>query len=155
MSDQFIEEKDIVSELKRRANDLVNPEDSLSYLQKKDMRDRLYGDKPKCFLKLLPIGRDTSPYLLPICNRAGMEDPKVIGVSLKVVQKLIDDPSGRFDVNTLQSVLNQLNHRHSVLAKTVPKPATAAARKAKVTRMFKNIKSYLDINKTSAIGDRE
>jgi hypothetical protein len=151
---QLKEEFKQLSELIRKANDLVNPENSLSYLMKKDMRDRLYGDKPKCFLKLLPIGRDTSPYLLPICNRAGIEDPKVISISLKIVQKFMDDPSGKFDVNTLQSVLNQLNHRHSTLVKTVPKPASAAARKAKVTRMFKNIKSYLDINKTSAIGDR-
>ncbi len=154
MSKQLKQEFEELLELKRMANDLVNPEDSLSYLLKKDVRDRLYGAKPKCFLKLLPIGRDTSPYLLPICNRAGIEDPKVIGVSLKIVQKFMDDPNGKFDINTLQSVLNQLNHRHSVMMKTIPKPATAAARKAKVTRMFQKIKSYLDINKTNAIGDR-
>jgi len=154
MSNQLKEEFKQLSELIRKANALVNPEDSLSYLLKKDMRDRLYGDKPKCFLKLLPIGRDTSPYLIPICNRAGIEDPKVVGVSLKVIQKIMSDQSGKFDVNTLQSILNQLQHRHNTLIKTVPKPATAAARKAKVTRMFKNIKQYLDINKTNAIGDR-
>lgn len=142
-----------LSELIRKANDLINPEDSLAYLQKKDLRDRLYGEKPKCFLKLLPIGRDTTPYLLPICNRAGIEDPKVIGVSLKIVQRFMDKGDGRFDNNALQGVLNQLNHRHNVLSKKVPKPATAAARKAKVTRMFKNIKSHLDMNKTKAIGD--
>lgn len=152
--DQLKEEFNQLSELIRKANDLVNPEDSVSYLLKKDVRDRLYGEKPKCFLKLLPIGRDTSAYLLPICNRAGIEDPKVIAISLKLVQRLMDEPNGKFDVNTLQSVLNQLNHRNNVMMKTVPKPATAAARKAKVTRMFKNIKSYLDINKTNAIGDR-
>lgn len=153
MTEQLKEEFKQLVELIRRANDLVNPEDSLSYLLKKDLRDRLYGEKPKCFLKLLPIGRDTSPYLLPICNRAGIEDPKVIAVSLKLVQKFIDDDNGRFDINTLQSVLNQLNHRHDTLIKKVPKPASAAARKAQVTRMFKNIKSYLDINKTSSIGE--
>jgi hypothetical protein len=153
MSTQLKEEFKQLLELIRRANDLVNPEDSLSYLLKKDVRDRLYGEKPKCFLKLLPIGRDTSPYLLPICNRAGIEDPKVIAVSLKIVQKFIDDENGKFDINTLQGILNQLNHRHDTLVKKVPKPASAAARKAQVTRMFKNIKSYLDINKTSSIGE--
>jgi hypothetical protein len=153
MSTQLKEEFKQLLELIRRANDLVNPEDSLSYLLKKDIRDRLYGEKPKCFLKLLPIGRDTSPYLLPICNRAGIEDPKVIAVSLKIVQKFIDDENGKFDINTLQGILNQLNHRHDTLVKKVPKPASAAARKAQVTRMFKNIKSYLDINKTSSIGE--
>jgi len=152
--DQLKEEFEQLSELIRKANDLINPEDSLAYLLKKDVRDRLAGEKPKCFLKLLPIGRDTSPYLLPICNRAGIEDPKVIAVSLKIVQKFMEEENPKFDINVLQSILNQLNHRNNVLLKTVPKPATAAARKAKVTRMFKNIKSYLDINKTNAIGDR-
>ncbi len=155
MSKQLKEEFKQLAELIRKANELVNPEDSLSYLLKKDLRDRLYGDKPKCFLKLLPIGRDTSPYLLPICNRAGIEDPKVINVSLKVIQKLMDNTNGKFDVNALQSILNQLNHRHDTFIKKVPKPASAAAKKAQVTRMFKNIKQYLDMNKTAAMGDRE
>lgn len=155
MSDKINEEFKHLSELIRRANELINPEDSLSYLMKKDLRDRLYGKHPKCFLKLQPIGRDTSAYLLPICNRNAMVDPKVIAVSLKVVQRLIDQEHPKFDINTLQSVLNQLNHRYNTLSQTVPKPMNTAAKKAKVTKMFKKIKSYLDINKTDAIGDRE
>ncbi len=155
MSNQLKEEFKQLSELIRKANELINPEDSLSYLLKKDIRDRLYGEKPKCFMKLLPIGRDTSPYLLPICNRAGMEDVKVINVSLKVIQKLMTDESGKFDVNALQSVLNQLQHRHDTFIKQIPKPAPAAARKAQITKMFKNIKQYLNMTKTAAIGDRE
>jgi hypothetical protein len=155
MSKQLKEEFKHLSELIRKANELINPEDSLSYLLKKDVRDRLYGDKPKCFMKLLPIGRDTSPYLLPICNRAGIEDAKVINVSLQVVTKLMADPSGKFDINALQSILNQLQHRHDTFIKQIPKPASAAARKAQVTRMFKNIRQYLNMTKTAAIGDRE
>lgn len=155
MSKQLKEEFKHLSELIRKANELINPEDSLSYLLKKDVRDRLYGDKPKCFMKLLPIGRDTSPYLLPICNRAGIEDPKVINVSLQVITKLMTDPSGKFDINALQSVLNQLQHRHDTFIKQIPKPASAAARKAQITKMFKNIRQYLNMTKTAAIGDRE
>ena len=155
MSNQLKEEFKHLSELIRKANELINPEDSLSYLLKKDVRDRLYGDKPKCFMKLLPIGRDTSPYLLPICNRAGIEDPKVINVSLQVITKLMADPSGKFDINALQSILNQLQHRHDTFIKQIPKPASAAARKAQITRMFKNIRQYLNMTKTAAIGDKE
>jgi len=113
----------------------------------------LYGEKPKCFLKLLPIGRDTSPYLLPLCNRAGFEDPKVIAIALKMVQKLMAEKSDMFDSNDIQKVLNQLNHRNNILSKTVPKPMSMGAKKAKVTRMFKNIKQHLDMNKTKAMGD--
>ena len=143
----------LLSELIRRANELINPEDSIAYLQRKDLRDRLYGEKPKCFLKLLPIGRDIEPYLVPLCNRSGFEDPKVIAVAIKMVQKIMAEKSDMFDPNDIQKVLNQLNHRNSVLSKEVPKPMSAGAKKAKVTRMFKNIKSYLDINKTSGVGE--
>jgi len=153
MRDDLKEDIRHLSELIRKANDLINPEDSVAYLQKKDVRDRLYGDKPKCFLKLLPIGRDTSPYLLPLCNRAGFEDPKVIAIALKMVQKLMAEKSDMFDSNDIQKVLNQLNHRNNILSKTVPKPMSMGAKKAKVTRMFKNIKQHLDMNKTKAIGD--
>ena len=137
-----------LDELIRKVNSMLNPEDSLAYLQKKDVRDRLYGEKPGCFMTLQKIGRDTSPYMLPICNRYGMEDPKVIGTSLKVVQRLVDTGSSAYDINALQKLLNSLQHRHNVLSKTVPKPASAAARKAKVTRMFGNIKQYLMMSKT-------
>lgn len=153
MRDELKQDIKHLSELIRRANDLINPEDTLAYLQKKDLRDRLYGEKPKCFLKLLPIGRDTSPYLIPLCNRAGFEDPKVIAVAIKMVQRLMAEKSDMFDSNDIQKILNQLNHRNSVLSKTVPKPMTMAAKKAKVTRMFKNIKRHLDMNKTRAMGD--
>ena len=144
-----------LTELIRRANELINPEDSLSYLTKKDLRDRLYGDKPKCFLKLLPIGRDTSPYLIPLCNRQGFEDPKVIAIAIKMVQRLMAEKRDMFDTNDIQKILNQLNHRNSVLSKTVPKPASMAAQKAKVTRMFQNMKQYLDMIKTSEMGEEK
>lgn len=142
------EDLQYLEELIRRVDALVNPVDSLKYLQRKDIRDRLYGEKPGCFITLQKIGRDTSTYLLPICNRYGMEDPKVINLSLKIVQRLIDGRGDQFDTNALQKVLNSLQHRHNVLMKTVPKPASAAARKAKVTRMFGNIRKYLAMSKT-------
>ncbi len=150
MSKHLDEKFEVLEELIRTANNLINPENSLAYLQKKDMIDRLYGEKPACFLKLKPTGRDTSSYLLPLCNRVGMEDPKVIAVSMKVVKKFLDQPTGRFDINHLNTLLSKLQHRHSTLSKTVPKPARTAARKANVTKMFNNIKSHLDLDKTRA-----
>jgi len=147
MRDNFIQEElENLSELIRRANELINPDQSIGYLLKKDMRDRLYGMKPACFMKLNPIGRDTSAYLFPVCNRYGMEDPKVIHLSIKMAEKLTSD--GRFDVNDIQGMLNRLNHKHNTFVKNVPKPASAAARKAKITNMFKNIRKYLVLSKT-------
>jgi hypothetical protein len=140
------EELENLSELIRRADELINPDQSIGYLVKKDIRDRLYGEKPACFMKLRPIGRDTSSYLFPICNRYGMEDPKVIQISIKMAEKLIND--GRFDSTSIQQMLNRLQHRHDTFVKNIPKPASQAAKKAQVTRMFGNIKKYLTLSKT-------
>lgn len=136
-----------LSELIRKANELINPQNDLEYLHDKSLRDTLYGKHPKCFIELPPIGRNIKPYMLPICNRHGIESPEVIDVALKLVQKLISDHGDKYDVNVLQGILNKLNHKHNVLIKTVPKPMNAAARKAKVTRMFGNIKKYLNMIK--------
>ena len=142
MSNDIIkEELQNLSELIRRANELINPDKSIGYLLKKDMRDRLYGMKPACFMKLQPIGRDTSAYLFPVCNRYGMEDPKVIQISIKMIERLMTDD--RFSSSDLQTMLNSLNHKNDTFVKRVPKPASAAAKKAQVTRMFNNIKKYV------------
>lgn len=140
------EELQNLSELIRRADELINPDQSIGYLLKKDIRDRLYGMKPACFVKLQPIGRDTSSYLFPICNRYGIEDPKVIQISIKMAERLMNDD--RFNVNDIQDMLGRLQHRNDTFIKQIPKPASQAAKKAQVTRMFNNIKKYLVLSKT-------
>lgn len=153
MAKQYLKEEfEVLEELLRKAYELIHDEkDDYSYLADKDMRERLYGKHPKCFLKLLPIGRSTQEYILPICNRAGIEDPKVVGISLQVVKRMIDGNKGSFDTNELQNVMNRLQHKHSVLSKTVPKPATTAAKKAQVTRMLNKIQGVMDLNKTGSM----
>ena len=146
MTQNINEELKVLSELIRKADKLINPEDSLAYLINKDVRDRLYGKKPACFMKLRPIGRDTSAYLFPICNRSGMEDPKVIKLSIAMLQKSMVD--SRFDPKDIQLMLGKMQNRHDTFIKQIPKPASAAARKAKVTKMFDNIKKYLTLSKT-------
>jgi hypothetical protein len=140
------EELQTISELIRKADELINPDQSIGYLLKKDMRDRLYGMKPACFMRLKPIGRDTSAYLFPICNRYGMEDPKVIKIAIKMAERLTVD--GRFDPNDIKTMLGRLQHRNDRFIQTIPKPVSAATRKAKVTRMFNTIKQYLTLSKT-------
>ena len=89
------------------------------------------------------MGRDTSAYLLPLCNRAGIIDPIVINISYKVIGKLLKDPTGLFDINTLQSIFDKITRLKDRYEKETPKPAQAAGRKAMVTRMFNNIKGHL------------
>jgi len=155
MSKQYLEEEmNTLEELLRQAYNLIHDEkEDFEYLRDKDMRDRLYGRYPKCFTKIMPIGRDTSEYILPLCNRGGIEDPKVVGISLKVIQRMMDGNIGKFDSNELQRVLNSLQHKHNVLSKAIPKPATTASKKAQVTRMLGKIQGALDYNKTDAMGE--
>lgn len=122
------------------------PEDDLEYLYSKDLRDRLYGKNPKCFIKIKGIGREF-PTLLPICNRHGHKDAKVIAMTRNVLQKLMRDKAGLFDGNEMLELLGKLDRMHNVYSKDIPKPPEAAGRKANVTRMMNRIKKHLDVYK--------
>ena len=136
-----------LEELIRQASQyLLTKEDKIGYLRWPYLKQRLHGKHPECFISIKAmgrIGRDTSSYMLPICNRAAMIDPDVINVSIKVVQRLMADPNGQYDINGLQQVLDKLNRLQDRYNKPIPKPPKAAARKAVVTRMFNNIKNHL------------
>jgi hypothetical protein len=129
--------------IRTASNHLLTKEEKIGYLTNPELRNRLYGKFPECFISLKKMGRDTSPYLLPICNRAGVIDPIVIKIAYKAVAKLMNDSTGTFDVNDLQSILDKLDRMKSRYEKSIPKPPKAAARKAVVTRMFNNIKNHL------------
>ena len=145
-----IPEKDFMylEELIRKVDDYLMPQpaDRLEYLYSKDLRDRLYGQNPKCFLKIKGVGREF-PTLLPICNRHGHKDPRVIAISIEVVKKIMNDKLGMFDSNELVGVLNKLDRLYNVYSKEIPKPPEAAGRKANVTRMMNRIKKHLDVYK--------
>jgi hypothetical protein len=122
------------------------PTDDMDYLYSKDLRDRLYGKNPKCFIKIKGIGREF-PTLLPICNRHGHKDPKVIAMTRNVLRKLMNDKAGLFDGNEMLELLGKLDRMYNVYSKDIPKPPEAAGRKANVTRMMNRIKKHLDVYK--------
>jgi hypothetical protein len=151
MSKELInEELKVLEELIRTASQHLTGKDSYSYLQSKDLRDRLYGEHPDCYISLKRmgrIGRNTAAYMLPLCNRAAILDPKVINISIKVIKRLMKDTSGMYDVNDLKTILAQLQRKHSVYSKEVPKPPNQAGRKAVITRMMNNIKGHLMVTR--------
>jgi hypothetical protein len=133
-----------LEELIRTAADhLLTKEEKIGYIANPELKQRLFAKFPDCFISLNKMGRDTSAYLLPLCNRAGIMDPLAIKISYKLVGKLLDDNTGSFDVNTLQSTLDKLDRLKSKYSKCPVKPPAAAARKAAVTRMFNNIRGHL------------
>lgn len=135
-----------LEELIRSASDhLLTKEEKIGYILNPEVKNRLYGKFPECFISLKRMGRDTSAYLLPLCNRAGIMDPAVIDISYKAVGKLLGDPTNAFDVNDLQTILDKLTRLKARYEKTIPKPPQQAGRKAVVTRMFNNVKKHLSI----------
>jgi len=133
-----------LEELIRTATDhLLSKEEKVGYLMNPKLKERLYGKFPECFISLKRLGRDTSAYLLPMCNRAGIIDPMVLNIAYKMINKIMSDQSGMFDVNELQSVFDKITRLKDRYEKETPKPAQQAGRKAVVTRMFNNIKGHL------------
>lgn len=139
-----INELELLQELIRSVYDKLDPVDKFKYLTDKKIRDTLHGEKPKCFMNLPRIGQDVSPYLIPICNRAGFEDADIISLSIKLVQKLMTDKSSGYDVNDLNTALSKLQHKHNVFVKKIPHPANMAGFKSNTTRLFNNIKNHLN-----------
>jgi hypothetical protein len=138
--------------IRTASNHLLTKEEKIGYIMDPKVKETLYGKFPECFISLKRMGRDTSAYLLPLCNRAGIMDPEVIKISYAAVGKLLSDPSGMYDINDLQGILDKLDRMKSRYGKNIPKPPKAAARKAVVTRMFKNIKGHLN---AMSVGPKE
>ena len=133
-----------VDELIRKVtNHLMTPHHRFDYITKPQLKQRLMLTNPECFISLKRLGRDTSEYLLPICNRAGIVDPVMINVSYKLVQRLMNTNNGLFNTEDLQKVLSKLQYLRNRYKKDIVKPMQQAARKGLVTRLFRNIKSYL------------
>lgn len=119
-------------------------EDDIGALIKKDVRDRLYGKHPECFLSLKRMGRE--PFFLPICNRKAIVDPKAIKISMAVVQKMMANKSSG-DVNELQLVFDKLQRLQTRYGADIPKPPKAAARKAIVTKLMNKMGRYISVIK--------
>lgn len=138
------EQLEQLSELIRKVSDVLSPYDKkdLSWLQKKDIRDRLYGKYPKCFLQIKSKHENLPPFFC-VCNRMGIHDPKVISFSMKLAKKLQN--SENYDTNEIEMILIKLQRLFNTYNKEIPKPPIEASRKGKQTRNFSKIKKYMDI----------
>ena len=147
MSKTIKEHYEVLDELIRSVAKNLEPHDTLKALQHKQLRDRLRGKYPECFLSVKAIGGQT-PDFFPVCNTAGMIDARAIELSLRTVDRLMNDDSGAYDVNDLTKMLTKLQRMKDVYSKDVPKPPSQAGRKAVVTRMMNNVKDHLKVTRT-------
>lgn len=133
-----------LEELIRAASKHIQHNDDIGGLLKKDVRDRMYGKNPECFVSLKRLGRE--PFFLPICNRKAIVDPAAINISMGVIQKLMaNHDSG--DVNELQHMFDKLTRMKNRYSAEIPKPPKAASRKAMVTKLMKNMGKYISVIK--------
>jgi hypothetical protein len=141
MSEHLNERLQVLDELIRKVASYLDPTDRYDYLNNDNEIKSLQNKYPNCFL---PVKRrDTEPYFVALCNRAGIIDPKVLAISMKVITRFIENPTDQYDINELQKILNTLQRMNSRYDQEIPKPFDQAAKKGIVTRMFNNIKGYL------------
>lgn len=141
--DRLQEKFNILNELIRTVAKNLEPMDTLKALQYKQLRDRLRGKYPKCFISVKRLGGQ-DPDFFPVCNTAGMIDVRAIELSIRSLSKLMDSKSGEYDINELSSLLAKLQKMRETYDKDVPKPPEMAGRKSMVTRMLNNVKSHLN-----------
>lgn len=132
----------VLSELIRSVAQNLEPHDTLKALQHKQLRDRLRGKHPECFVCVKQLGGQ-NPDFFPVCNTAGMIDSRAIEISIRAINKLMSDETGSYDSNELSRTLAKLQRMKDVYSKQVPKPPNMAGRKAMVTRMMNNVKDHL------------
>jgi hypothetical protein len=129
-----------LEELIRLASAHIQHDDDIGALLKKDLRDRMKGQNPECFVSLKRLGRE--PFFLPICNRKAIVDPKAIAISIGVVKRLMSNTTDS-DSNELTTMLDKLTRLKNRYSKEIPTPSKAAGRKAIVTKLMNKMGRYI------------
>ncbi len=132
-----------LEELIRTASAHIPHDDDIGALLQKDVRDRLRGSNPECFISMKRMGRE--PFFLPICNRKAIIDPAAIKISMGVVQKMMANQSSG-DPNELQHVLDKLTRMKNRYSSNAS-PPKAASRKAVVTKLMNKMGQYIQVIK--------
>jgi hypothetical protein len=133
----------LLNELIRRVSNILSPDtylDNVSAIIKKQVRNRLFGAYPKCFLKARNVWGQELP-IMPICNRMGIEDPQMISFSLKVANTMKDSPN--IDQDHLKELVVKLIKLQNKFSKPIPKPDEMAVKKALTTKLISKVKNYL------------
>jgi hypothetical protein len=101
---------DQIYELLESIGQSVEPDstiDDLLWLRDRKLRDALYGKHPKCFMGFKGMqSKNREIPFFPICNRDGAYDPRVVGLSIKLANKMKE--YGRFNNKHLDLILVKL-----------------------------------------------
>jgi len=134
-----------LEEILRQAQVLsgINDFNSTDWLKDKNFIKKFWDKNPKCFLKLNGYG-DNEQMILPICNRMAMEDPKIIDISINIINKLSQRNDFNVDNEEVVLILKKLEFLKNRFSKDIPKPPNRSQYKSNSTKFFNNIKDYLN-----------
>ena len=134
-----------LQELIRKVDSLISPmtyDDTLKNLMVNSATDVFKGDFTKC---VVPWKVGAQLVNLPVCNRFGMVDPKMIEFSKKMVNKM-KSVSPQYDEGSI-IIMAKLDKIFKKYNKKVPKPSDRAAKHGQMTkytnRIINNIKGHL------------
>ena len=134
-----------LEELVRTAQSLIHPigyEDTLKDLMTKPAGEVFKGDYTKC---VIPWKIGAQQMHLPICNRYGMVDPKMIKLAMATVKKLRSND--QYDESGGNIILGKLDRIAKRFIGTIPKPHNTSAKNAAMTRytnrIINNLKGHL------------
>lgn len=135
----------ILQELLTKITSYLDPDndaDQMKALHDRKLLERLYGEKPECFVSIKGKGQDLST-ILPVCNRAGIQDPRIIDFSIKMAKKMaISDKVGLVDPASLREAVEELEELKEKVKKGKASPKGAAL-KGNSTKGINKIKAYL------------
>ena len=134
-----------LQELVRKLDSLISPmsyDDTLKRLRTEPPTKVFGRDATKCIIPW-KIGQQTLQ--IPICNRAGMVDPRMIKLSTKLVDKMRSiSPQHEEGGAIIIAKLDRMNKRYD---RDVPNPPHRAAHNGQVTkfrnRLLNKIKGHL------------
>jgi len=142
MDKKINEQLDYLEELLRKVNSTLSPytiHDELAWLLNDRNKQHIFEKHPQCWLPVR-IGQDV-PFF-PVCNRTGAYEPAIIHFSLRMARKLCKRTE--VDQEHLATIISKLETLHRKFSQDIPKPSNMAYKKGLTTRMFNNIKQYLN-----------
>ena len=126
-----------LNELIRRVHQIVFPEhkEDLKWLLNKDLRHQMMEKYPKCFVST--ADNRNNPVYLPICSRMAVVDPKMIDLSIEILQRL--ERKKKVHPETARPVLLRLKKMKTRYNKDAPKAPESSAFKAKLTKFVNSL----------------
>jgi len=132
-----------LEELLRLAYNLISPstyKDDLNWMKDRSVTEKMYNKCPSCFLTIMR--KDKGIIYFPICNRARIEDPRVIKFSIIFAGKLSGNE--HIDEEELKAIMKRLERLNSTFSKPIPRSTRMAILKGRTTKQFKGMRKYLD-----------